>query len=85
MNLGDLDFKVEDFNGIKMPMTNGRITTDIVRLDEMLRVANGLLKDRLEKTPEVYSHRNCKSAWSNNCERHHTHRARLVCIKEIGK
>lgn len=28
-------FSVEDFRGIKMPMTNGKITTDIVRLLEV--------------------------------------------------
>lgn len=40
------DFTAEDFSGIKMPMTNGRITTDILRLDEAIMLMNRLVKER---------------------------------------
>ncbi len=71
MNLGDLEFKEEDF------------TEEIVeRFDcDTVRIANHILRERLAKAPEVFANPEI-SAWGDQ-DKHDTHRARLVCIEEM--
>ncbi len=63
MNLGDLEFKAEDFRGIKMTMTNGKIVTDIIRLDETVDLINRILREKLTKSLDIDELVNRFLAW----------------------
>lgn len=89
MNLKDLEFKVEDFDGsVEFPnMHLTDMTYEQMRLAVMRSVvaeANRLLKERLQNAPEVYSEDDL-TVWDvkkDYCAVD-THRARLVVIEEI--
>lgn len=74
MNLGELEFKAEDFSGISYGDQN------------FADRANGLLRERLEKAQKVYTHE-LKYAlvfWAERVpNQYDTHTARLVCIEEM--
>lgn len=49
-------FTVQDFAAIKMPMRNGRILTDCVRLDEVIPCVNGLIREIVKQKIESLEH-----------------------------
>lgn len=82
MNLGDLEFKEEDFKTEKSELyhENGF-------LEGFVEAANRILREKLAGAPEVIGtplYNEWNRGWdSGNWDS--THRARLVCIEEIGK
>lgn len=81
MNLGDLEFKAEDFEGMQYA------ATDLLTAVFALRV-NDILREKLAKAPEVFGNilmRKEKAVFSLEERNSDTHSGLLVCIEEVGK
>lgn len=80
-------FTVEDFKGIKMPMTNGKITTDIVRLDEALVLINRKFEEWLKTQPMVFGQvaeiSGYHMCWGSAKTNQDTHAGRLVNVGKV--
>jgi hypothetical protein len=96
MNLGDLQFKAEDFATAWCEPDTSSTEMDVVLAAACARVANRLLRERLGKAPEVFGKghddfskhdRWAVSQWVNIHDGmpKSTHHARLVCIEELPK
>lgn len=93
MNLGDLEFKSEDFEEVIKVEGFGRSITKGLS-ERIMHSANRILREKLSKAPEVFGtyREGCLSSvwrvgtpfggWSQTLD---AHRARLVCIEEIEK
>lgn len=84
MNLGELEFKAEDFELCKGELTEERMVQRAAHL------ANSILREKLEKAPEVERtaliHGPYGKIWKNKgTVSSPAYRARLVCIEEIKK
>lgn len=95
MNLGDLEFKAEDFFILE---TDKALTTKNEMLWFQMKEefakraaedANRILREKLAKAPEVFGFRDgsgrlmfCENPVDNSGN---DHRASLVCIEEVGK
>lgn len=81
MELKELEFKTEDFD-------NAPILGDY-DADDMTEYFNRILREKLEKAPEVFASKYGLQTWikfkSGSDKFRDTHRARLVCIEELGK
>lgn len=77
-----MKFAADDFKSIKMPFTNGKVTKDIVLLDDCLRLINAKLQAWLADAPTVRGVSGL--AWypdkGTECD---THIAKIVCVEEI--
>lgn len=81
MNLGELEFKAEDFPECDQVDTDGDLSRSCaIRANERLR-------ERLEKAKEVtgYMHSDGYFILDSSPQNGDTHSARLVCIEEVGK
>lgn len=82
MTLTDLEFKAEDFEGMTL-------YRDFPYWDQIRGHANRILKEKLEKAPEVFEVNSADHVYKMDCcvdERGgevKIARARLVCIEEI--
>jgi hypothetical protein len=80
MNLGELEFKPEDFELCKGELTEERM------IQRAAQLANNFLREKLAKAPEVQSNWSVgKYHWCEINRVRDTHRARLVCIEEVGE
>lgn len=92
MNLGDLEFKPEDFYEHIEDAIKFNAFEQLVQV--VTNEANRILREKLVKAPEVFGtyREGCLSSvwrvgtpfggWSKTLD---AHRARLVCIEEIEK
>lgn len=98
MNLGDLEYKADDaeyeikidYEGKMAWPETSPIQSLGTKLVQMISIeeANRLLKERLEKAPEIFGWPdNAKDMyyanWGSLNSPKDTHRARLVCIEEV--